>query len=226
MRNRQYVFPRYPYQIEQLEWPGNKEVVVVENDSTDRTRQLLNLWRETSSKVTVHILGESTGEKLYSSCVNLERFRILANAVNIGLDYIASHLTAEYIMFIESDIIWAPNLAIKLKSLVDRLDGLVAPMIWTERDRIFYDIWAFRYMLDGKEGHFSPHHENWFAKNWTEEYKPILSAGTCLMFKRNVLEAGARLTHEEAIVGLCRTAKSLADKQTYVAYKIHIYHPQ
>jgi hypothetical protein len=218
-RNRQHVFPRYFNQIEGLEWLfGKVNIVAIENDSTDRTRQILEQWNYPHK----YILGETTGEPYYGSCINSERFRILAQAVNIGLDYIVKNIETEYVMFIESDIIYEHKLALLLKTLVDKIDGIVSPMVWTEKDLIFYDIWAFRFEENGELKSFPPYGKKWYETNWREEYKQILSAGTCLMFKKEVLCKGARLTPEEAIVGLCKTA----NVPTIAAYKIHIYHPQ
>lgn len=216
-RDCQSAIQRYSQQYYDLEWPfGNKTIVAVENDSKDMTKRLLRNW--VGHDFTVHLISNDFAYPRYGSVVSVERFRNLSTVFNMGLDYILRHIPAKYVLFVESDLIYQPDLAVRLKQIVDVTNGIVAPMIYTQRDRIFYDIWGFR-TLDGQG--FPCQHESHFAKLGFYE---VMSAGSCLMFNREVIHKGAR-PDDEALVGFCKQAKALGFP-TYVDFSTEIVHPQ
>lgn len=222
-RNRVWALPRYFSQIEALAETLNDKVAVVavENNSTDKTRKMLQKW----TYPWVHVLGQNNRDAEYGSVVHPERFRILSNAANIGLDFIADWVETDMVMFMESDIIWQAEPIIRLMANASIVNGLVAPMVYTERDRIFYDFWAFRRAIDA---HFETFSETSY-KTMKHGMERVWSAGTCLVFPKQVLLDGARFDPEEpnhgAIVSFCRKAAHLG-YNTYANYDESIYHPQ
>ena len=210
-RNRGMLVNQYIHLINSLEWPEKFHVVCVENDSHDLTREVLETWAsQKHPKYDVHVVGETTGRPFYGSIVLQDRFDILSEAANIGLDK-SLELDQDYIMFIESDIIFDSDLALELKKRIDILDAIVAPMVWTIRDKIFYDFWGFR-TLDGE---FYPTCK--FGEQG-EGHHEVLSAGTCLFFKP---EHAGRFG-KEAIVDFCKTSPA----KIFALRGMHVYHPQ
>lgn len=221
-RNRIWALPRYFAQIEALAQKVERlHVVAVENNSTDNTRKTLTRWKYPH----LNILGQHTNDPEYGSVVHPERFRILSNAANIGLDFIADWIDTDLVMFMESDIMWTPETVLTLAKNVMSTGGIIAPMVYTQMDRVFYDFWAFR---TSENVHFPTFNEVKFRTS-KQGLEQVWSAGTCLMFPHKLLLAGARFDPNEAkngaIVSFCRKAAEL-EYNTYVNYDLAIYHPQ
>ena len=147
-RDRAGMVPRYIRQIESLELDERPHVVCIEGDSVDNTGELLDVWSETNDRV--HVVHRDLGLPLYGSTVNPERFLILSTVANIGLDYVATNLKVDFVMFLEMDVHYEPDLVKKLlvarRSLKEER-AIVAPMVWIDlkhKGTVFYDSWAFR----------------------------------------------------------------------------------
>ena len=153
-RDRGGMVPRYIKQIESLQLDEKPHVVCVEGDSVDDTGELLDAWAETNNRV--HVVHHDLGLPLYGSTVHPERFLILSTVANVGLDYVSANLTVDFVLFLEMDVSYEPNLVTKLLASHTSLNqgfAVVAPMVWIDikqKGDTFYDCWAFR-SLPGQE---------------------------------------------------------------------------
>lgn len=217
---------RFIKQVESI--PGEVDVVCVENDSKNNTRKLLENWkrrvaRRKNNDLTVHVIGETTGEKFYPSAVDNERFRILSDAANLGLDYIRYEIKPMYLdkfLFVESDLIWDAKVVEDLIGTVLDTSGLVAPMVWTEKDKIFYDFWAFRALPEKGGDYFPTKNQEWYKANWGPGVLEVQSVGS--MFMVDWVNVGDARLGEEAIVTFTKNVKC----KKYIDQNVNVYHPQ
>ena len=117
-----------------------------ENDSTDDTKNLVKKadWSffKQYSVITEDLnLGVFTGN-------DLERVRILATARNKCLEADDMYKNMDWILFVESDIEYTPEIFYKIlqhnKQDVDIFSGMAV----TRDTKIIYDLWATRYSPD------------------------------------------------------------------------------
>lgn len=123
---------------------SNIRVYAVEGDSRDNTHnQLLRdanwCWKQ---NVHVEVYQTTTGVERYGSVVNERRFLALAQTANVALEAIAEAKWADYILLIESDLMYEPDLIERLLAHVKTGKEVVAPSIYA--DDALYDVWGFR----------------------------------------------------------------------------------
>lgn len=206
----------YVRRIETLNWPGpDPYVVCVEGDSADDTGERLDSWAERSPRVKV--LHHDLGKRKYGSVINPERLYVLSTVSNVGLDYIAKNLEVDYVLFVTSDLLYEPDLAVRLFSALSTVStsaGLVSPMLWMRqasgRD-VFYDSWAFRESkaLCSTYGaaHIGPERSALLAKLGTKPYE-LMSVGSTLFCRAEAIYQGVRFTTELDVVGFCHQMRA------------------
>lgn len=209
--------PTYIRQITTLDYPSDKiQIVAVEGDSEDETLAMLRGW----SDKRLHLMKHDLGLPRFPSIENPIRLRGLSAVGNTALDYIASQVEVDFILWIESDLIWQPDL---LKNLLRREAPAVAPMVWVELQQgrpVFYDTWGFRH-LGGER--FKQNERDWYRNTYPLEPFEVSSAGSCLLMRAGFIYSWARFG-ERAIISLCedireRSGWIMADPLT------EVYHP-
>lgn len=216
---------RYIHQVESVDWDGPVRVIAMHGDSSDDTLEHLHRWQSISQRVKMTIIHRDTGEPNYGSVVNIYRFAHLAEIAN---QVVEEYRGEDYFMWMESDIIWKPNL-FRQFSFLDK--DVQAPMVLHEGRKTFYDTWAYRQgtiQVNPLPDDYGP---GCFA--WMPPYHPCYSpvqpfqvdtAGTCLWVSKRVMETDPRFTQEEAIVGYC---KQVVERgwQIWVNPRVTIWHP-
>lgn len=125
----------YRQRIEALACPRDAlRVVMVEGDSVDETWARCCEWQDQDRRVT--LVKCDTGGPHYGSVVHAERFAILAQVFNAGLDAVDTEWS-DYVLFVPVDIGFEPDL---LQRLIAHGVDMVSPITW--QGDIFYDIWA------------------------------------------------------------------------------------
>lgn len=136
-------------------------VVVLEGDSTDQTRELLELAREQApthptAPFQLDVVRYDTGGPYWPSVDHEDRWRQLATCWNRCL---AELQPTQYAVCVESDLVWDVETLSRLLELIGEWH-VVYPLLWSTQDDVLYDIWGFR-----KNGlRFSPsppHHPEW-----------------------------------------------------------------
>lgn len=219
---------RYIRQIEAQDYPRDQlRVYAIEGDSVDQTYQRLMAWRQLDSRVTV---GKcDLGQPVLGSVVDKGRF-LRGNIVGSGCRQMAlADGWADYILWIESDLIWGPYLVSQLVASAERLDaGLVAPWIYVRGGDWPAEWYGPLPGDESPETHYAaldtlPQSERLFYDTWAfrhlpdgkhftlNEYAPgpmpfqVWSAGSCLLARADVV-AKSNTPSDQAIVGWCRQA--------------------
>ena len=184
--------------------------VLVEGDSTDNTLPLLQAWAADDSRV--EIVKCDTGKPHYGSVVHPERFEILAQVFNAGLEAAIYDAWADYVLFIPSAVIYKPD---TLARLLSCKKDIISPMFWIvdhEGDPVvnanglrFYDIWGF--VREGKP--FPPMGPAWFRSHLPNEPVQMDTTGGMMLYRAEVARRGARYTKKEVDHGFCRSASAL-----------------
>jgi hypothetical protein len=202
----------YRERVERLTLPGGRLVVVaVEGDSVDDTRAALLGWQAAAG--WVHVVRCDTGRPRYPSVVNAERFEILAQVFNAGLEAVDCRWS-DYVLFLPSDIRYEPAL---LERLIAADKDIIAPFTW-QGGVFFYDIWAF-----SRGGQFFTNFGREEAAAFGDEPIEMDTVGGTLLSKIAVLRAGVRYRSEDVDRGFCALAKARgfgiwADPTTHVVH--------
>lgn len=224
---------RYKKQIHDasIVWPGRINLSMVEGDSVDNTLDELLDWGQERASLggRQSILHCDTNTPYHGSVVNPERFAILSRLANLAVD---AYDGEDYFMWMESDIIWWPDLPLILMKAHQSL-GLEAqaPMTLIQGTTRFYDVWAFRYGNEQINPQPNPYGPGCFA--WDYPYHPVYdenkpfsldSAGTCLFVSRKVMETQPKFGVQEAIVDFTR---DIAERgfQLWGNPKACVWHP-
>jgi GT2 family glycosyltransferase len=199
-----------------LDYPRDSvQIVAVEGDSEDETLAMLRGWTDTR----LHLLKRDTKTPRFPSIESPERFKALSVVGNTALDFVAENLQVDYVLWLESDLIWEPDL---LKRLVRHNADAVAPMIWVEiqaHKPVFYDIWGFR-NLNGTR--FRQIERNAYLNTYRFLFE-VSSAGSCLLVKADYIYNFARFDYR-AIVGLCQAIRE-REGRIVVDPLTEVYHP-
>ena len=109
-----------------LEKEINTVYAFFENDSTDKTPQLLQSWLQDRMGFVV---SERIGAPKWGSVASLERVRYQARYRNMALQLLNNYYNFDYLLVADSDVHWKPSL---ITGMIDRLDsnedwGMVSP---------------------------------------------------------------------------------------------------
>lgn len=212
--------PPYIRRVEALDYPADRlRIIVIEGDSTDDTLAQLLAWQDRDERLTV--CKCDVHRPKFGSIVNPERFKILAQVFNTGMDEAASQNWADYVLFIPSDVLYERDL---INRLLGHQKDMIAPMFWTSDNHPnggrFYDIWGFR--RGGQ--HFPPYGWAWFKANLPREPVEMETIGGVILMRIEVLEAGCRYTPDHVDHGLCKAAQAAGftvwcDPTTHVLHR-------
>src|SRR3989338_8076174 len=199
--------------------------ICIEGDSEDNTFELLQNESERMENVLVKKHDKNIPP--FWGFIHPARMKGLADSANFALEMALKQTNAEYVLWLESDLEYPEDL---IERLLECQKDIVATMIFIKGTNLFYDIWAFRKGDDlnqkGPEGALGcfqanpPHHPVYDP----ERIFQVDSAGSVLLLKREVIEQGAHFTDEEAIVGLCQTARSKGF-DVWADPSITVWHP-
>ena len=97
-----------------------------ENDSTDKTPQLLQSWLQDRMGF---VISERIGAPKWGSVASLERVRYQARYRNMALQLVTNYYNFDYLLVADSDVQWEPSL---ITGMIERLDsnenwGMVSP---------------------------------------------------------------------------------------------------
>ena len=109
-----------------LEKEINTVYAFFENDSADKTPQLLQSWLQDRMGFVV---SERIGAPKWGSVASLERVRYQARYRNMALQLLNNYYNFDYLLVADSDVHWKPSL---ITGMIDRLDsnedwGMVSP---------------------------------------------------------------------------------------------------
>lgn len=143
----------------------------------------------------------------------------MTTVANLGLSYIAENLEVDYVLWLESDLIYQPGM---LDRLIADEKPAIAPMIWVfdKPETRFYDIWAYRH----EKGNFPPHTPAWYAENYPKEPFEIRTAGSVILAEAKFIYDGARFDEREAIVSYCENLREKG-ATIWCDPKVHVQHP-
>lgn len=151
MRDAENVFERYIRQLaDAISVCGpnvNWYLSIYENDSVDATPQLLaNL--DPQGLVDYSIVSETIGTTKYGSIVSEDRVKNLANSRNKCLEAKDFYKNVDYILFVETDIIYNPDYIFNLLDFrrfgIESIDILTGISVLAANPHQVYDTWATR----------------------------------------------------------------------------------
>jgi hypothetical protein len=184
--------------------PGwSVRAVAVEGDSRDRTRdELVDGAR--ARGLELELVTANHGGPRWGSVEDPRRMAALSLVLNAGMG--AARIDDEAVLYVESDLLWDADTAVRLLELVSAEHPVVAPLVFAGEH--FYDVWGFR-----KNGQrFSPlppYHAELVPTGLTE----VDSAGSCLAML-SVVARSVRVKDGNALVGWCAEARA-------IGYRIH-----
>jgi hypothetical protein len=216
LRDREYMVDSYKMKVESLTG-ADVRCYVVEGDSVDSTYSKLKAWEDFNDNV--HILKLDLHKPLYGSVVCSERFEILGTCNDYALDLIAKEKWADYILYLQADLIIPRDIITKL---ADKQKPMIAPMIWCHNDdkKVFFDIWAFR----RGNWNFPPVGNKWYYDNMPHEDFEVDSVGSLFLTDAHAVYDGARFGTKEDVVSFSHACKNLG-YSVWVAPDIHVRHP-
>lgn len=97
-----------------------------ENDSTDKTPQLLQSWLQDRMGF---VISERIGAPKWGSVASLERVRYQARYRNMALQLVTNYYNFDYLLVADSDVQWESSL---ITGMIERLDanetwGMISP---------------------------------------------------------------------------------------------------
>jgi len=213
--------PSFRRQLESLRLePGSSwRLCILEGDSADDSWKFLCEWAAADPRVIA--AQEHVGEASDKS----DRAARWARVGNACLDLVAQAGPHTHVLWLEADLCFPPEL---LQRLLSREVDVVAPVVFL--GGLFYDIWGFR-DLDGKRWtNEAPYHP---------DYQPMAlmemgSVGSCVLFRREVLDAGIRFRGDldhGLLVGVCSDARRAgfrvwADTSTAILHPVAAWEAQ
>lgn len=233
MRNCSKVLDRYARQIntamdllneDGIEW----YLSVYENDSTDGTREKL-FGLDLSRFSDYSISTEDLGTAHYGSIVNEDRVRNLSIARNKALTAKNMFESMDYILWIEPDLFYGPNLIPSLVRHKDRgleeidvFSGINIPSGETRA----YDTWATRRTPNEEWG---DRFDNWFDQPIAKFYTTF--NGVCL-YNAKPFKEGIRFGYINERLGkfdcdtvvVCENLRKAGYDRIYVDQSLNCYH--
>lgn len=169
--------------------------VLVEGDSTDGTRKMLQQWAE-GRDVTIEVRED--GGPYFSSSNNPERWKKLAWVANATLDAIRESDT--YYAWVESDLRFDPSVLVRLHEYLSDERPIVAPLLMQMGADRFYDVHGTKVGGIGFAP-WPPYHD--CLADDPEFVSADSSGGVSVMWAQ--VAAQARNTPEEGYVGFAKT---------------------
>ncbi len=214
VRDGMEYLPSYRRQLESLRLDPSDgwRLFVLEGDSRDGSHEFLASWAAEDPRVTVgreHV-GDATERE--------DRAARWARAANACLDLVPPDGDHTHVLWLEADLCFPPEL---VRRLLAREVDIVAPMIWLGGQ--FYDTWGFRDLEGRRWTNTPPYHPAYRPMSLVE----MGSVGSCVLFRRAVLDAGIRMrgTYEDGLlVGMCRDARA-AGFRVFADTSTAILHP-
>lgn len=207
--------PAYRAQLEALDLDGKHswKLCVLEGDSQDESHEFLEAWAaQAGGRIIVG--RECVGDTVE----NEDRAARWARAGNACFDLIPKDGRHTHVLWLEADLCFPAEL---IKRLLAHDVDIVAPIIWL--GGFFYDTWGFR-GLDGRRwSNHPPYHADFRSLDLIE----VQSVGSCVLFRREVLDAGIRFrgSYENGLlVGMCQDARTKGFK-VFVDTGTAILHP-
>ena len=207
--------PSYRNQLESLYISGGLDwkLFILEGDSRDDSHGFLKRWANDDPRV--HIGQEHVGVSIDIE----DRAACWARAGNACFDLTPTEGNHTHFLWLEADLCFPAEL---LTRLVAHDVDVVAPIVWL--GGLFYDTWGFRGTDGVKWTNGAPYHSDY--RPWT--LLEMNSVGSCVLFKREVLDAGIRFrpTYEDGLlVGMCNNArdrgfKVWADPSTAILHPV------
>jgi hypothetical protein len=203
----------YRRRVEQLEYPADAlRVVVVEGDSVDDTWARVCAWADADPRVTA--VKHDTGKPRFGSVVSAERFRLLAEVFNAGLDAVDT-TWSDYALMLPVDIVHSPSL---LRRLTAHGVDFVCPLTWM--GEVFYDTWA----LSVNDCFFPNFSRAWADAHLGQDLIAATTVGGTLLMRAAALADGVRYTPDEVDRGLSLHARRRG-YGLYLDPATHVYHP-
>jgi hypothetical protein len=187
--------------------------VAVEGDSTDQTRTQLKEYA-TDYGLDLDLRTKSHGGPVYGSTEAPERFTALSGVANEVFAGVRE--SDDVFVYVESDLIWRPEILLRLASRLVHGVDVLAPMVFAGEH--FYDLWAFR--INGHR--FSPT-APYYSGLRNDGPTKIDSAGSCLVMKAHVARETPPMT-TGALVEWCGNARAKGFG-IYVDARERIHHP-
>lgn len=197
VRDGMAYLPSYRRQLECLQLPAGDtwRLHILEGDSQDGSQEFLRQWADEDPRIQI-------GQEHVGDAVEQEdRAGRWARVGNACFQLIPPESSHSHVLWLEADLCFPPEL---LARLLAREVDIVAPMIYL--GGVFYDTWGFRDTNGRRWTNTTPFHP---------DYKPFSlmemgSVGSCVLFRREVLDAGIRFkgTYENGLlVGMCNDAR-------------------
>jgi hypothetical protein len=191
--------------------PHSVIAIAVEGDSKDGTRA--QLQHESLGFAELRLVRCDVGVPRYPSCEDPARLKALSSVLNAGMAAVDNR--ADFVIFVESDLIWEPQ---TFHSLVDFLNvglDVVAPMIFA--GDIFYDTWGFRTLSGHRFGCLPK------MNGLKREPLELGSVGSCLAMRAEVARR-CRVSNDLALVGWCEDVRRNGF-HIFVAPTLSVRHP-
>ena len=221
VRNGMGYLPAFRRQIESLQLdPGVAwRLCIVEGDSSDESQSFLEKWQAEDSRVLTAQLHVGRAREIE------DRAGRWARVGNACFDLAVRSGDYTHVLWIESDLCFPPEL---LRRLLAQEVDIVAPMIYL--GGLFYDTWGFRDLTGTRWTNEAPYHQRYRGMDLIE----MGSVGSCVLFRRAVLDAGIRFkgTYEHGLlVGMCEDARAAgfrvwADTSTAILHPVDYWEAQ
>jgi len=198
VRDGMAYLPAYRSQLENLRLAEDDtwHLYILEGDSRDGSQAFLKAWAAEDPRISVsqeHV-GDATEKE--------DRAGRWARVGNACIDLVPNTASHTHYLWLEADLCFPTELVARLLA---RGVDIVAPMIFLGGG--FYDSWGFRDTAGRKWRNKAPYHPHYRPLSLLE----MGSVGSCVLFRRAVLDAGIRFkgTYENGLlVGMCQDARA------------------
>jgi len=224
VKNGMKYLPAYRKQLEAIALPEQLSwsLCILEGDSDDGTWDYLVRW---ASECDWIVIGqEDVGEPIEGEGID-GRAERWARAGNACFDLIDAVPEYSHVLWMESDLCFPLDL---LTRLLSHNVDIVAPMVWIGGH--FYDTWGFRDLKGKKWSNYPPYHPKYQSDSLLE----MGSVGSCVLFRREILDAGVRFRgpyETGLLVGVCNDARAkgfrvFADTSTSILHPVSLWADQ
>lgn len=197
----------------------------LEGDSADDTYELLR--KEAAQRPGVLVKKADFNSPHITGWPHPGRAVAMAKHSNFALRALLDETDAEYVLLIESDLDYPPDL---IERFLATGKSFVAPMVMVQGTENFYDTFAYRKRLAQMDVVANP-----LAACFSGTYpfhpvyrddKPfeVDSAGSCLFFHKDVIRKGAKFSPDGLIVAFCDSARQKGFS-VWVDPRIVVWHP-